>query len=145
MTFVLGHALSQKEYVCDLPFCRVLLEDNSYFPWILLVPKKNNTKNMCDLTTEERLTLMREIEICEKAMTNLYHPTQTNVAMIGNITPQLHVHIVCRFNGDLYWPDTVWNKPEKPYLKTILAQTIKQIEQEIKLQWQKSQSSSLPA
>ena len=86
---------------------------------------------MLDLTTEERLTLMREIEICERALANIYHPTQTNVAMIGNKTPQLHVHIICRFKGDLYWPDTVWGGKSRPYLTTMKYQTIDRIKKEI--------------
>jgi len=131
MTFKLVPALAKKEFVCDLPFCRVLLEDNADYPWIFLVPKKENVHNMLDLTTEERLVLMREIEIAEKAMNNLFHPTQTNVAMIGNRTPQLHVHIICRFKGDMYWPDTIWGTPARPYLATMKAQTVQQIKEEI--------------
>lgn len=139
MTFNLHLALREKDFICDLPFCRVVLEDNADFPWIILIPRKSNVRNMCYLTTEERITLMKEIEICEKAMVRLYQPTQTNVAMIGNMTPQLHVHIVCRFMGDKYWPGTVWGHPEKPYLATIKAETIKYIQEEIE-KCQKSQS-----
>ena len=131
MTFSLTTGLAQKEFICDLPFCRVLFEDNADYPWIFLVPRKENVRNMLDLTTAERLTLMREIEICERALANIYHPTQTNVAMIGNKTPQLHVHIICRFKGDLYWPDTVWGGKSRPYLTTIKYQTIDRIKKEI--------------
>ena len=131
MSFQLVPALAKKEFICDLPFCRVLLEDNVDYPWIFLVPRKENVRNMLDLTTEERLTLMREIEIAEKAMNNIFHPTQTNVAMIGNKTPQLHVHIICRFKGDMYWPDTIWGIPARPYLATMKAQTVQQIKKEI--------------
>ena len=141
MTFQLITALAQKAFVCDLPFCRVLFEDNADYPWIFLVPRKGGVKSMLDLTTEERLTLMREIEICERAMANLYHPSQTNVAMIGNKTPQLHVHIICRFRGDPYWPDTVWGVPAKRYLTTIKYQNIERIKKEIE-KCQKLLSSS---
>lgn len=137
MTFTLISALAEKDFICDLPFCRVLLEDDSRYPWILLVPRKPNVRNMCDLTTEERIKLMREIEVCEKAMFELFHPTQTNVAAIGNMTPQLHVHIICRFRGDLYWPGTVWGAPMRPYLATMKAETINKIKQEIQKQCQK--------
>ena len=131
MSFRLAPGLDQKEFIYDLPFCRVLLEDNSDYPWIFLVPRKENVHNMLDLSTEERLTLMREMEIAEKAMNNIFHPTQTNIAMIGNKTPQLHVHIICRFKGDMYWPDTIWGMPGRPYLATMKAQTIQQIKKEI--------------
>ena len=131
MTFNLHPALAQKEFVCDLPFCRVLFEDNADYPWIFLVPRKNGVRNMLDLTTEERLTLMREIEICETAMNTLYRPTQTNVAMIGNMTPQLHVHIICRFEGDPAWPGTVWNRPARTYSSEEKTKTISKIKKEI--------------
>ena len=141
MAFRLSMALAKKDFICELPFCYVLLEDNAYYPWVFLVPKKANAQNMLDLTTEERMTLMREMEIVEKAMNVLFKPTQLNVAMIGNITPQLHVHIICRFHGDIYWPGTVWGGRGRPYLSTMKAQTIEQIKKEIKNQCQTLQYS----
>lgn len=138
MTFHLPMALAKKDFICELPFCYVLLEDNADYPWVFLVPKKN-AKNMLALTTEERITLMREIEIVEKTMDVIYKPTQMNVAMIGNKTPQLHVHIICRFQGDMYWPDTIWGKESRPYLSTLKAQTIERLKKEIKRQCQELQ------
>ena len=129
--FNLHPAFLNKAVICDLPLCRVFFEDNAAFPWVILVPRKNDVKNMLNLTTDERLTLMREIEICERAMDNLYHPTQTNVAMIGNKTPQLHVHIICRFEGDMAWPETVWHFGGKPYSPAEKEQQIHKIQQEI--------------
>ena len=131
MTFTLVSGLAQKDFVCDLPFCRVLFENNADYPWIFLVPRKNNVRNMLDLTSEERLTLMRETEIAEKAMNNLFHPTQTNVAMIGNKTPQLHVHVICRFEGDPCWPGTVWGVPGQPYSAEEKEKNIQLIKKEI--------------
>ena len=115
MAFQLVAGLAAKDYVTDLKLCRVLFEDNKYYPWIFLVPMKENTKNMTDLTMEERLQLMREIALAEKVMTDEFPCDQDNVAMIGNMTPQLHVHIVCRRQGDPDWPTTVWNNAAKPY------------------------------
>ena len=113
--FTLHPNLQKKDFICDLPFCRVLLEDNKDYPWIFLVPRKENVRNMLDLTTEERLTLMREIEQAERAIATLCTPDQTNVAMIGNLTPQLHVHIIARFQGDPAWPGGVWGLKGTPY------------------------------
>ena len=70
---------------------------------------------MLNLTMDERLQLMREIALAEKIMSDLFSPDQTNVAMIGNKTPQLHVHVLCRKEGDPDWPGTVWNNASKPY------------------------------
>ena len=113
--FKLVPALAQKDFILDLKLCSVLFEDNQYYPWIFLVPRKANVKNMLNLTMDERLQLMREIALAEKVMNDLFSPDQTNVAMIGNKTPQLHVHILCRKEGDPDWPGTVWNNASKPY------------------------------
>lgn len=133
MSFILHPNLQKKAHVCELELCTVLFENNRDYPWIFLVPKKNNVRNMLDLTTQERLQLMREIEVCELAMMNLFNPTQTNVAMIGNVTPQLHVHIICRFEGDPCWPDTVWGIKGTPYTEEEKEQTIQTIKQEIEV------------
>ena len=113
--FKLHSALSSKIYIGELPFCSVLMEDVSEFVWLFLVPRKESVKNMMDLTHEERMTLMSEIELAESVLTKLFHPDQTNVAMIGNKTPQLHVHVICRYTTDSAWPDTVWGKSFTPY------------------------------
>ena len=99
----------------ELKLCKVLFENNRFYPWIFLVPKRENAKNMTFLSMEDRLQLMREMALCEKVMTELFPHDQTNVAMIGNKTPQLHVHILCRKEGDPDWPTTVWNNHSEPY------------------------------
>ena len=80
-----------------------------------MVPMKENTKNMADLSMDERFQLMREIALAEKVMMSLFPCDQDNVAMIGNMTPQLHVHVVCRKKGDPDWPGTVWNSATAKY------------------------------
>ena len=136
MAFQLVSGLAAKDYVIDLKLCRVLFEDNKYYPWIFLVPKKENTKNMTNLTMEERFQLMREIALAENVMFKLFPCDQDNVAMIGNMTPQLHVHVVCRKAGDPEWPDTVWNRTTGKYdaiekekiIAAIKAEFIKQMQ-----------------
>lgn len=132
MSFELHPNLHAKAFVCDLPLCRVLLEDNALYPWIFLVPRKNNAASMRDLSTAERQLLMREMELCEGAMARLFAPDQTNVAAIGNVTPQLHVHIICRFRGDPAWPGTVWGQAGKPYEPAAKTDIINRISQEIR-------------
>lgn len=129
MTFTLHPALKEKDYVCDLGLCQVLFEDNRDYPWIFLVPKKENVKSMLDLTLDERMELMCEMEVAEKAMAKLFGPDQTNVAMIGNMTPQLHVHIICRYKNDPAWPGTVWGLKAKPYDPAVKQEMISKIRQ----------------
>ena len=143
MAFTLTAGLAAKDYVTDLKFCRVLFEDNCYYPWIFLVPKKENTKNMTDLTMEERLQLMREIALAENVMFKLFECDQDNVAMIGNLTPQLHVHVVCRKIGDPEWPDTVWNRSTAKYKPKDKTKIIDKIKAEFLAQSQNSQYGQL--
>ncbi|MDR0572298.1 MAG: HIT family protein [Rickettsiales bacterium] len=135
--FELVPGLAKKDYVMDLKLSVILFEDNKLYPWVFLVPKKAGVKNMTNLTIEERLQLMKEIAIVEKAMIALFPCDQTNVAMIGNKTPQLHVHIICRKEGDRDWPGTVWGNANEPYAskaeKDAVIQKIKRaIEEEAK-------------
>jgi len=134
MAFQLVAGLAAKDYVTDLKLCRVLFEDNKYYPWIFLVPKKENTKNMTNLTMDERFQLMREIALAESVMFKLFPCEQDNVAMIGNMTPQLHVHIVCRKKGDPEWPDTVWNRTTGQYDAEEKAEIIAKIKAEFTAQ-----------
>lgn len=139
MAFELVAGLAAKDYVMDLKLCRVLFEDNKYYPWIFLVPKKENTKNMTNLSMDERFQLMREIALAESVMFKLFPCDQDNVAMIGNMTPQLHVHVVCRKNGDPEWPDTVWNKTTGKYASEVKAEIIAKIKAEFAAQMQNPQ------
>ena len=129
--FDLVPALAAKEFIIELRLCVVLFEDNSYYPWVMLIPKVKNAKNMLRLTMEERAQLMREIALCEEAMSENFPCDQTNVAMIGNKTPQLHVHIICRREGDKDWPGTVWGGKSKPYSKAIKEEMIAKIKKAI--------------
>lgn len=113
--FELVPGLAKKIPVTELKLCKVLFENNRFYPWIFLVPKRENAKNMTFLSMKDRLQLMREMALCEKVMTEIFPHDQTNVAMIGNKTPQLHVHILCRKEGDPDWPTTVWNNHSEPY------------------------------
>ena len=139
MAFELVAGLAAKDFVLDLKLCRVLFEDNKYYPWIFLVPMKEGVKNMTNLTMDERLQLMREIALAESVMFKLFPCDQDNVAMIGNMTPQLHVHVVCRKAGDPDWPGTVWNNATAKYTPAEKAQTIAKIKAEFLTQMKNPQ------
>lgn len=113
--FELVPELAKKTHVIDLKLCSVLLEDNASYPWVILVPKIENTKNMLGLCMEDRLQLMREIDLCEEVMAENFPYDQTNVAAIGNDCSQLHVHIVCRRKTDPQWPKDVFDVSAEPY------------------------------
>jgi diadenosine tetraphosphate (Ap4A) HIT family hydrolase len=111
MTFDLHPNLARKDFVSDLPLCTVLLEDVKEYPWILLVPRRPSIARIMDLSADDQLQLLKEIDTGQKILWQQCNPTQLNVAAIGNKTPQLHVHIIARFDNDPAWPGTVWDHP----------------------------------
>jgi diadenosine tetraphosphate (Ap4A) HIT family hydrolase len=111
MQFTLNKNLEKKHFIIDLPLCRVLLEDNQDYPWLFLVPRRPEVSRMMDLSETDQLQLMREMDFAQHVLWNEFKPTQLNVAAIGNKTPQLHIHIIARYENDPAWPSTVWDHP----------------------------------
>ncbi len=92
----------------DLALSSVLLMDDARFPWFILVPRRDGASEMTDLSEEEAATLMSEMRIATHVMQSLAKPDKINVAALGNVVPQLHVHVVGRFRSDPAWPGPVW-------------------------------------
>lgn len=111
MEFVLHSNLEKKLCVIDLPLCRVLMEDDQHYPWLFLVPRRAGISRMMDLAAKDQLQLLQELDFAQKVMWEEFKPTQLNVAAIGNKTPQLHVHVIARYENDPAWPHTVWDHP----------------------------------
>lgn len=111
MTFILHPKLETKPLVTDLPLCKVLLQDEKHYPWLLLVPKRANASRLIDLCKADQGQLMEELELAQKVIWSLFVPAQLNVATIGNKVEQLHVHVIGRFKQDPAWPATVWDHP----------------------------------
>lgn len=118
MSFELHPNLLEKDFIIDLPLCRVLLENESHYPWIFLVPRRHQISRLMDLQQIDQLQLIKELDQAQKILWGLFDLAQLNVAAIGNKTPQLHIHIIGRKLGDPAWPNTVWDHPVKlPYAK----------------------------
>lgn len=133
MEFELHPNLASKIFICDLPLCRVLMEDERHYPWIFLVPRQPNLFRLIDLGIEEQLELMKELDIVQRAMWEAFCPTQLNVAAIGNKTPQLHIHVIARRIDDPAWPHTVWDHPiRSPYDADEKNRAIRNIKNKIK-------------
>lgn len=96
--------------------CRVLLMNDRQYPWLILVPEIPDMKEIIDLTEADRQTLMAEISKASKALKDLYGPDKINVAALGNMVLQLHIHVLARFVDDAAWPGPVWGvKKTLPY------------------------------
>lgn len=104
--------------VCDLPICRVLLMNNSNFPWLILVPRIEAMKELFDLGETEYKTVMDEVRMTAERMGTMTKADKMNVAALGNVTPQLHIHVIARFKDDAAWPMPVWNSRSPATLYT---------------------------
>ena len=124
--------LKDSHLITDLKLCGVRLIDNSKFPWIILIPNKKNITDITELKSKDQILLMKEIVHCSKLMKKIFKTKKLNVEKIGNIVPQLHIHIIARSTKDSTWPLSVWVIKGKPYTKILLAKTINKIKKYFK-------------
>lgn len=94
--------------VTDLALCRVLLMNDSRFPWLVLVPRLAGAREIVDLPGADRLRLAEETDLAARSLRALCPTDKLNIGAIGNIVEQLHVHIVARQRTDPAWPGVVW-------------------------------------
>jgi diadenosine tetraphosphate (Ap4A) HIT family hydrolase len=92
----------------DLSLSSILLLNDARFPWFVLVPRLDGVSELTDLSDEQAMELMREIRIATGVMIGLAKPDKVNVGALGNMVPQLHVHVIGRFLSDPAWPGPVW-------------------------------------
>lgn len=108
-TFTLHSTLARDTVeVARLPLCRALLMNDRRFPWLILVPEREAVREIHELSPADRTALIEEISRTSEALERLFQPDKLNVGALGNIVPQLHVHVVARAAGDPAWPGPVW-------------------------------------
>jgi diadenosine tetraphosphate (Ap4A) HIT family hydrolase len=124
--------LKTSHYITDLKLCSVRLIDNEKFPWIILVPNRNKVTDITNLNSKDQVTLIKEIVFCSNVMKKIFKTNKLNVEKIGNIVPQLHIHIIARKKSDSSWPLSVWVVKGKPYKKSTIKSMIEKLEEGIK-------------
>jgi diadenosine tetraphosphate (Ap4A) HIT family hydrolase len=92
----------------DLPLSRALLSNDANYPWVILVPRRADLVELIDLDDAGQAQLMTEIARVARALRAVTDCHKLNVAALGNMVPQLHVHIIARFRSDAAWPNPVW-------------------------------------
>jgi diadenosine tetraphosphate (Ap4A) HIT family hydrolase len=103
-------------HVLDLPLSAVRLMRDAKYPWLLLVPRRANLAEIIDLDAGDQQQLMREIALASQALREVAPCDKLNVAALGNMVRQLHVHVIARRVGDAAWPKPVWGAaPPLPY------------------------------
>ena len=110
MNFKLDHRLEESSFfIEDWPLCRVALRnDATYKPWLYLVPRRDNIREIYQLGKADQQQLLVEMTQAQRAIDMLYKPSKINTAALGNMVPQLHVHIFARYEKDPAWPRPVW-------------------------------------
>ena len=119
--------LKSSHHLLDLKLCTLRLHDNSKFPWIMLIPKRKNINDITDLNSKDQMLLMKEIVFSSKVIKKLFKTSKLNVEKVGNIVPQLHIHIIARYKEDISWPLSVWVVKSKSYSAKALKETVSKI------------------
>lgn len=121
--FVLDPRLVQDTLpIGDFPLCRLLLSNDSNYPWFILVPRQAGITEIFELEPEDQLQLWRETTVVSQTLKALFDADKLNVAALGNVVSQLHMHVIVRRRGDIAWPAPVWGKhPAVPYTEEQLA------------------------
>lgn len=96
----------------DLPLSQVLVAKDANYPWLVLVPRRKDTVEIIDLDKAEQAELLAEIDRVSRALRDATPCDKLNVAALGNVVAQLHVHIIARRKSDAAWPKPVWGVAE---------------------------------
>ena len=100
----------------DLQLSRVLIINDANYPWLLLVPRRPGVVELIDLDDVEQAQMMTEVTRVARALRTVTNCDKLNIAALGNVVPQLHVHVIARFRSDAAWPKPVWGAAApRPY------------------------------
>lgn len=109
-------------WLADWPLCQLRLINDKNYPWFLLVPRRSGARDIIDLNSTDQQLLWQESSLLSLLLRQEFEPDKLNVAALGNMVPQLHLHHIARFNTDPAWPAPVWGKcPALPYSDSEIA------------------------
>jgi diadenosine tetraphosphate (Ap4A) HIT family hydrolase len=117
-----------------LELCHVLLMRDANYPWCILVPDREDITEIHHLNEADQLQLMRESVRLSHALESVFSPDKLNIASLGNVVSQCHVHHVVRYHADVAWPGPVWGRvPAREYSAEALAEVAAAIKQGLSL------------
>lgn len=100
----------------DFPLCRCLLMNDMHYPWLILVPRVADVREIFELSAEQQQQLIRESSYVSERLAMFFQADKINIGALGNMVPQLHLHHIARYANDAAWPGPVWGKhPAEPY------------------------------
>jgi len=110
------------------PLCYLLLMQDANYPWFILVPDRDGIREIHHLHEQDQQQLLRESMCLSRALEQAFAPDKLNIAALGNVVPQLHVHHIVRYQSDPAWPAPVWGyQPTEPYQADALATVVGKI------------------
>jgi len=116
-------------FIHDFEMSRLLLMNDANYLWLILVPKKPNLSELIDLDFNEQLLVLKEINLVAKILKNEFGAYKLNIANLGNMVRQLHIHVIARFEDDASFPKPVWGAlPTKAYEDKVAKDLIKKIQ-----------------
>lgn len=120
--------------VAKLGLCEMRLMDDANYPWLVLVPRLPDARELIDLEAAPRRQLMDEIDLAARLLRTRFRPHKLNIAALGNLVPQLHVHVIARFREDPAWPAPVWGRvAARPYPPDALVDRIRLLREALDL------------
>jgi diadenosine tetraphosphate (Ap4A) HIT family hydrolase len=124
--FALDPALVKDTHpVMDWPLCRVLLMDEANYPWLVLVPRRPGLRDLDELAATDAAQAWVEIATASRQLKAALGAHKMNVAALGNVVAQLHIHVIARFRDDAAWPKPVWGQlPVQRYEPKALAERL---------------------
>ena len=115
--------------VAQFELSELRLMDDANHPWLILVPRVDGAVELIDLSDDQQLTLTGEIARASRALQAQFAPHKLNIAALGNLVPQLHVHVIARYREDIAWPRPVWGMATaQPYSPDLLVQRIRRLQ-----------------
>ncbi|MDQ6989417.1 MAG: HIT domain-containing protein [Mariprofundaceae bacterium] len=122
------HAQLQQDCIIlgRFELCVLLLLNDAHYPWFILVPQRENIREIHELTAEQQQQFIQESSMLSQSIENIFKADKMNIAALGNMVPQLHIHHIARFTTDPAWPKPVWGLlPAKTYT-TVQIEHIRQ-------------------
>ena len=120
--FALDPRLQQDTlHVGDFPLCRLLLMNDSSYPWFILVPRRAEVSEVFQLDEADQRSLWRETTLLAEVLKDTFKADKMNIATLGNVVSQLHMHVIVRRRSDAAWPAPVWGRqPAVPYTEELV-------------------------
>ncbi|WP_137886606.1 HIT domain-containing protein [Pseudomonas sp. 2FE] len=115
--FALDSRLQQDTLpIGDFPLCRLLLMNDARYPWFILVPRREELSELFQLDTDDQQALWQETTVLAETLKDTFAADKMNIATLGNVVNQLHMHVIVRRREDAAWPAPVWGKfPAEAY------------------------------